>query len=141
MVRDFKALVRINDWEVDEKRRILADQLRQLENLPTLLQNLEDELVREQQYATANPIEGGITYAAYAEQTIRRREDYHRRIYEQEQAVDDAREALRLAFLEFKKFEISEERRVAKVEAEQNREEQLELDEIGITAFNRNRRK
>ncbi len=141
MARDFKALVRLNDWEVDQKRRALADQLRLLENLLALLQSLEEEMVRERQYATANPIEGGITYGAYAEQAIRRRDDYYGRIAEQEQIVNAAREQLRLAFLEFKKYEISEERRVAKIEAEQNRDEQLELDEIGITGFNRNRSK
>lgn len=141
MARDFKALVRLNDWEVDEKRRALADQLRVLENLIALLQALESEMVQEQQYATANPTEGGITYGAYAEQAIRRREDYKGRIADQEQIVNAAREQLRLAFLEFKKFVISEERRVEKLEAEQNRTEQLALDEIGINTFNRNRRK
>ncbi|WNJ99146.1 flagellar FliJ family protein [Thalassospiraceae bacterium LMO-JJ14] len=140
MARDFKALVRLNDWEVDQKRRYLAEQLRQLDNLIGLLENLEAELKREQAHAASAPTEGGIFYGAYAAQAILRREDYQRRIAEQEQQVSAAREQLRLAFLEFKKFEISEERRVARMEAEANREEQLELDEIGITGFNRKKR-
>ncbi|MEX0693141.1 MAG: flagellar FliJ family protein [Rhodospirillales bacterium] len=141
MARDFKTLVRINDWEVDQKRRFLAEQLRLLENLMLMLENLEDELAREQAFAATNPIEGGMTYGAYAEQAIQRRENFIRRIGDQEREVANAREQLRLAFLEFKKFEITEERRVARVEDEQNRTEQLDLDEIGVMAFNRKRRK
>jgi len=140
MVRDFKTLVRLNDWEVDQKRRVLAEQLRQLENLIGLLQNLEEEVAREQAHAATAPTEGGIFYGAYAEQAILRRENYQSRIAEQEREVAAAREVLRLAFLEFKKFEISEERRVARADAELAREEQLDLDEIGITGFNRKRR-
>jgi len=140
MARDFKTLVRLNDWEVDQKRRLLAEQLRQLENLKGLLQNLEEEVAREQAHAASMPTEGGLLYGAYAEQAIIRREDYQRRIDAQEHDVAAAREELRLAFLEFKKFEISEDRRVARAEAELAREEQLDLDEIGITGFNRKRR-
>jgi flagellar export protein FliJ len=141
MARDFKTLVRLNDWEVDQKRRVLADQLRQLDNLIGLLENLEEELKREQAHAASMPTEGGIYYGVYAEQTIRRREDYQRRIAEQEREVAAAREELRIAFLEFKKFEISEERRVSRIEADENREEQLDLNEIGIMAYNRKRAK
>ncbi|MBO6787372.1 MAG: flagellar FliJ family protein [Rhodospirillales bacterium] len=137
MAKDFKALVRLNDWEVDQKRRILAEQLRQLENLIGLLEALEEEIKTEQAQAANMPTEGGILYGPYAEHAIRRREDYQRRIVDQESAVEDAREELRVAFLEYKKYEISEDRRVARVEAELARDEQIELDEVGITQFNR----
>ena len=55
MVRDFKALVRINDWEVDQKRRALAVELQKLETLIDLLQRLEDEIVHEQEQAATMP--------------------------------------------------------------------------------------
>lgn len=139
MAKDFKALVRLNDWEVDQKRRILAEQLRQLENLIGLLEALEEEIRTEQAHAASMPTEGGILYGSYAEHAIRRREDYERRIKEQERAVEDAREELRVAFLEFKKYEITENRRVARLNAELERDEQNELDEIGITQYNRKR--
>ncbi|MGJ3258715.1 MAG: flagellar export protein FliJ [Rhodospirillales bacterium] len=137
MAKDFKALVRLNDWEVDQKRRILAEQLRQLENLIGLLEALEDEIKHEQAQAANMPTEGGMLYGHYAEHAIRRREDYQERIVRQERAVEDAREELRVAFLEFKKYEISEDRRVARIEAELNKAEQLDLDEVGVTQYNR----
>lgn len=136
-MKDFKALVRLNDWEVDQKRRELAEQLRQLDNLVGLLEALEQEIKTEQAQAANMPTEGGMLYGNYAEHAIRRREDYQSRIADQEREVEAAREELRLAFLEFKKYEISEDRRVARVESELARDEQLELDEVGITQFNR----
>jgi len=140
MARDFKALVRINDWEVDQKRRALGVELQKLETFVNLLQRLEDEIAYEQEQAASMPTEGGMTYGAYAANAIQRRENYQERIAEQEQVVAGAREELRLAFLEFKKFEISEERRVAKVEADIARAEQADLDEIGVTEHNRKNR-
>ena len=137
MVRDFKALVRLNDWEGDQKRRVLAVELQKLEILFDLLQRLEDEIVHEQEQAATMPTEGGMTYGAYAATAIARREDYQARIQEQEQVVVSSREELRLAFLEFKKFEISEERRMAKVDDDIARAEQADLDEIGVTEHNR----
>lgn len=137
MAKDFKALVRLNDWEVDQKRRALAEELRRLENLQALLQRLEEEILAEQEHAKTAPIEGGLTYGAYAEQAIRRRENYRERIAEQQNEVAAAREQLRLAFLEFKKFEITEVRRVAAVAAELNRTEDLDLNEVAITQYNR----
>lgn len=91
MVRDFKALVRLNDWEVDQKRRALAVELQKLETLFDLLQRLEDELAYEQEQASTMPTEGGITYGAYAANAIARREDYQARIQEQEQIVAASR--------------------------------------------------
>lgn len=137
MARDFKTLVRINDWAVDQKRRALGEQLRQLENLQGLLQQLKDEIVNEQKLATDMPTEAGLTYGAYAVVAIERREDLVRRIDLQERAVNGAREDLRDAYLELKKYEIAEERRGAKVDADLAREEQAVLDEIGIIGHTR----
>ncbi len=132
MARDFKTLIRINDWEVDQRRRELAAHMQQLENLIGQLEALEAELLREQELAEAAPTEAGLTYGAYATMAIERRELLQAEIVKQEEVVANAREAVRVAYLEFKKFEIAEERRMAKVAAEEARDEQEALDEIGI---------
>lgn len=132
MARDFKTLVRINDWAVDQKRRALGEQLRQLENLEGLLEQLRAEIINEQKLATEMPTEAGLTYGAYAVVAIDRRNDLERRIELQERAVAGARDDLREAYLELKKYEIAEERRGDKVAADLAREEQAVLDEIGI---------
>ena len=118
-----------------QKRRMLAEQLRQLENLLGQLQALEQELQTEQELAQAMPTEAGLLYGAYAAHAIERRENILRRIMEQQKAVEEAREDLRDAFLEFKKYEIAEEQRAIKIEAELAREEQAILDEIGLVTY------
>jgi len=132
MARNFKTLIKINDWQVDEKRRMLADQLRQQALLQDRLSSLEQEMVREQEFAQAMPTEAGLTYAAYAEVAIERRENLNKAIILQSHGVEAARERLREAYLELKKYEIAEERREIEVAAEFNKQEQAELDEIGI---------
>lgn len=134
MARDFKALVRISDWDVDQKRRALGEELRQLDNLEGNLSALEAEVIREKAAAETMPTEGGITFGAYATVARARREDLQRRIVEQQANVEAARDHLSAAYLELKKFEIAEETRVNRADAEQARAEQADLDEIGITA-------
>lgn len=137
MAKDFKALVRLNDWAVDGKRRFLAEQLRQLDNLEGRLKALEEEMIREREAATAMPTEGGFTYAAYASHALDRKEALKAAIREQIGAVEMAREELRTAYLEFKKYDIAETRRAALVEAELAKADQAVLDEIGINIHRR----
>lgn len=135
MPRNFKTLVRLNDWEVDQKRRALGEELRQLDNLEGRLKALEEELIREQAKAAEMPTEAGILYGAYAQSVLNRREDLQAKIAEQELAVERARDALAEAYLEFKKYEIAEERRVTAEARALAKEEQTVLDEIGITNY------
>jgi flagellar export protein FliJ len=137
MAKDFKALVRLNDWAVDGKRRALAEQLRQLDNLEGRLKALEEEMIREREAATAMPTEAGLTYAAYASHALDRKRALQAQIREQIGAVETAREELRLAYLEFKKYDIAENRRAAMVEAELAKADQAVLDEIGINIHRR----
>ena len=137
MARNFKTLIKINDWEVDEKRRILADQLRQQALLQDRLSALEQEITQEQEFAQAMPTEAGLTYAAYAEVATERRENLKKAIILQSHGVEAARERLREAYLELKKYEIAEERREAEVAAEFAKQDQAELDELGIVNHQR----
>ncbi len=137
MARDFKALVRLNDLEVDQHRRVLGELLAQLDNLEGRLVALEAEIVAEQALAAQSPTEGGLTYGNYAAAAINRREDLKRRITEKEGEVAVARDNLREAYLELKKYEIAEEQRETKVAAELDKLERQELDEIGLTAHTR----
>lgn len=137
MARDFKTLIKINDWQVDERRRMLADQLRQQAALQDRLAALEQEMAQEQEYANAMPTEAGLTYAAYAEVAIDRRDNLKKAIIIQAQGVEAARERLREAYLELKKYEVAEERREAELAAERTKVDQAELDEIGIMGYQR----
>lgn len=137
MAKDLSALVRLNDWEVDQKRRALADELTKLDALQQRLENLLQEMEHERNAAAAMPTEGGITYAAYASHAMDRRDNLKDAIAEQEGEVAKARENLREAFLEFKKYEITEDRRILNMERDLAKAEQADLDEVGLTIYSR----
>jgi len=135
MVKDLQNLIRINEWEVDEKRRKLGELLRLMANLEAQAKALEEELVREQQEAGGSPVEAGLLYGAYAESVIERRERIKESMDKMEAAIADAREELRVAYLELKKFEVAQENRDRKLAKEAARRETIEYDEVGIQGY------
>lgn len=126
-----KNLIRIHDWQVDERRRHLGDLLRVQDDLREQLRRLEEELKREQELAYENP-ETATFYGAYAEGVIQRRERLAASILKMDAEVAQAREAVRDAYRELKKYEVAEEHRVAMETDERNKREQKTLDEIGL---------
>lgn len=137
MAKDLHNLIRLNEWEVDEKRRKLGELLRLMANLEAQAKALEEELVREQAQAADQPVEGGILYGAYAENVIDRRERIKESMDQMEVAIEEAREELRVAYLELKKYEVAQENRDRRMAREAARRETMEYDEIGIETFRR----
>ncbi len=135
MAKNLQNLIHIHEWEVDEKRRKLGELLRLLDNLEAQAMALEDELVREQEIARQSPGEAGFQYGSYAETVIDRRERIRQSIEQMEQSINAAREELREAYVELKKYEVAQEARERRATLERNRREQAELDEVGIQGF------
>ncbi len=135
MAKDLKAVIRLHEWEVDEKRRKLGELLRLSESLEDQAQRLEEELVREQQTAKESPEEAGLLYGNYAEAVIDRRRRIAESITKTEEEIDDSREILREAYLELKKFEVAQENRDKRAALELARKDQAFLDEVGSQSF------
>ncbi len=141
MAEELHSLIRLHQWGVDEKRRKLAELLRHLADLENQGVRLEEELVQEQQTASASPGEAGYLYGNYAEAVIARRERIAGEVAETEERIAAAREELNEAFRELKKYEIAQENR-DKIEArELSLKEQADLDELGIKGFIRKRQR
>ncbi len=139
MAKDLHNLIQIHEWDVDEKRRKLGELLRLLDNLEAQARALEEELAREQKKAEESPEEAGYLYGEYAETVIDRRERIQESIRQMEIAIEEAREELRLAYVELKKYEVAQENRDRRAAIERNRREQAELDTVGLESFRRNR--
>ncbi len=132
MAKGLHNLIRLGEWQVDEKRRALGELLTMVGEMETTLRNLEAELISEQAAASAMPVEAGLIYGNYATAAIRRREDINRRIAEVEEKITEAREELRLAYLDLKKYEIAQRQRDERAALELERLEQATLDELGL---------
>jgi flagellar export protein FliJ len=141
VAKHLKNLIRLHDWKVEEKQRALADLLNGLAALEAKLRKLEDDLVRERKAASEAPGEIGIYYGNFAKAALVRRRALEQGIAETGVQVAEARDYLREAYRELKKYEVAQAHRDARQVAERDHREQLFLDEIGIQAFARKKSK
>ena len=135
MAKGLHNLIRLHEWQVDEKRRKLGELLRFLGELEDQAGRLEQELKDEQRAATASPEEAGFLYGNYARAVIERRQRIAETMARSEEEVTGAREELRDAHAELRKFEITQENRDKREAEESARREQAILDELGLQGF------
>jgi flagellar export protein FliJ len=135
-VKDLGSLIRLVQWRVDEKRRELGEAQRHADACRQALVDLEAELKREQAAARAS-FEAAQGYANYARFYLRRRELTEEAIRAADVEVERIREELSGLFLELKQAEITQANREKREAQRLAKIEQTELDEIGITRFQR----
>jgi flagellar export protein FliJ len=125
-------LIRLARFKVEELQKQLADIDRVRTSLNDQIERLEASVPEEQAAATDNK-DGYIAYGSYAQAVIKRKQNIRASLDEVDQQADGIRERLEAAFRELKKYELLEERRVARIEDALRAEEQAELDEIAQT--------
>lgn len=132
----YDQLVRLREWELDEKRLELAEVRDAFQALLDKRQALEEELVREQSVASTS-LEAAISYNAFANSVIRRREELDFAIQEKQAEVDAANDVMTQAFGELRKAEIVRDEFNEKERQKAARLEQMELDEIARNLYRR----
>lgn len=132
MTRSHEPLIRLARFKVEELQKQLADIDRVRTSLNDQIERLEASVPEEQAAATDNK-DGYIAYGSYAQAVIKRKQNIRASLDEVDQQADGIRERLEAAFRELKKYELLEERRVARIEDALRAAEQAELDEIAQT--------
>jgi flagellar export protein FliJ len=135
-MRPFDTLIRLSEQRLDEKRKALSRLESGLEVARAGRAALDAELAAEQA-AAAQSVEGARTYGSYARHMIARRQAADQLVADAEAAVEAAREEVRTAFAELKRYQITHDARLAKIAEEQARKDQAVADE---TAQNLKRR-
>ena len=133
-MKPFQSQIRLHKWTVDEAQRRLGELIRLADRLRQDLVDLEAEAIREQA-AALQSLEASMTYGAYAERVIERRQKLNRSIVEVDGQVEQAREALKDAFAELKKFELAAEAAEERARKKRDAREQTTLDEVAIGIF------
>ncbi len=123
-------LIRLKRFQVDEKRRKVAQIEAMIAEFERMTAELDREIHTEQERAGIHD-PGHFAYPTYAKAAIQRRENLRRSADELKAQLDDAKAALQDAFEELKKVELLDERDQARERAEENAREQAELDAIG----------
>ncbi len=130
-----ETLIRLKKFQVDEKRRKVAQIEAMIAEFNRIAGDLEREIKLEQDRAGIHD-PAHFAYPTYAKAAIVRRENLKRSADELKAQLDDAQAMLGEAFEELKKVEMLDERDHAREKAEENAREQAELDRIAALRFN-----
>jgi flagellar export protein FliJ len=126
-----ETLIRLKKFQVDEKRRKVA----QIEAMIAEFDRMAGELDREieaEQNRTGIHDPAHYAYPTYAKAAMSRRLNLKNSCDELRTQLDDAKASLGEAFEELKKVELLDERDQARERAEIEAREQGELDAIGL---------
>ena len=129
-----ETLIRLKKFQVDEKRRKVAQIETMIAEFDRMAGDLEREIKLEQDRAGIHD-PAHFAYPTYAKAAMGRRENIKRSADELKVQCDDAKAALGEAFEELKKVEMLDERDHAREKAEANAREQAELDRIAAMRF------
>jgi flagellar export protein FliJ len=123
-------IIRLKKFQVDEKRRRVAQIETMIAEFQRMAADLEREIQVEQDRAGIHD-PAHFAYPTYAKAAIGRRENLKRSADELAGQLDEARAALQEAFEELKKVELLDERDQMRERAAEGAREQAELDSIG----------
>ena len=124
-------LIRLKKFQVDEKRRKVAQIETMIAEFERMAGDLEREIKVEQDRAGIHD-PGHFAYPTYAKAAINRRENLKRSADELRVQLDDAKAALGEAFEDLKKVELLDERDQAREREAVAVAEQADLDAIAL---------
>jgi len=138
MGSNLKSLIKLHEWNLDERRRELGDLLREHDALVNQKDNLLRQVEEEQKIAhQSQEFLVGASFGPFVMASRMRREELDGLIEAKNQEVEDARDRLNAVFRELKTYEITQANRERKEELELERKEQGFLDEMGMLAHRR----
>jgi flagellar export protein FliJ len=129
-----ETLIRLKKFQVDEKRRKVAQIEAMIAEFERIAVELEREIKVEQDRAGIHD-PSHFAYPTYAKAANNRRENLKRSTDELRAQLDDAKAHLGEAFEELKKVEMLDERDQQREKAEASAREQAELDRIASLRF------
>src|SRR6201991_2866061 len=126
-----ETLIRLKKFQVDEKRRRVAQIEGMIADFQRMSVDLEREIQTEQERAGIND-PTHFAYPTYAKAAIQRRENLTRSADELRIQLEDAKSLLSEAFEELKKVELLDEGDQAPDRAQESAGEKADLDSIGL---------
>lgn len=135
--KELQTLIRLRKFEVDERQRAMAVLLRREENILNGLDALAIEKQAEAAFMENAGIWEGTTYSAYLQHWEVRRQQFMDALAQIRALIEKARDELSDAYRRLKTFEITKEMRDEEELREENRLEQIDLDEMGLDLHRR----
>jgi flagellar export protein FliJ len=126
-----ETLIRLKKFQVDEKRRKVAQIESMIAEFERMAADLEREIKVEQDRANIHD-PAHFAYPTYAKAAIGRRENLKRSVEELRTQLEDAKLDLTEAFEDLKKVELLDERDQLREREAESAAEQSELDDIAL---------
>lgn len=133
-------LVRLHKWQVDEKRKRLAELYASRAEFEKKMQQVEETISREQAFVNASagsPGDVGFSYGAFAQAAIMQRENIQRSIQSIDEMTVEALEAVAEAYKSLKRQEIAAANQEARKAKALDRLEQIASDDQAIEGHQR----
>lgn len=133
-------LVRLHKWQVDEKRKRLAELYALRDEFERKMQAIDATVLREQQIvnsASQTPGDVGFSYGAFAQAAIMQRANMQRSIQSLEEQITEALEAAGEAFKSLKRQEIAAANQESRKKNARARIEQIASDDQAIESHQR----
>lgn len=130
------SVIRVHRWQLDEKRRALADLESLAERLSLELRRLDDEVAQERT-ADDQGSWAGTDFANYLKAVQSRREHLTESREQVERQIAAASKDIAEAYRDLKKYEIAQSDRERSAQLRQRRRETILYDEIAVSGHNR----
>lgn len=137
-MKRFETLIRLHRWQLNERRRQLADLETAVEATRDRIASLDAMLAAEAQEADRD-LSRRAAFPAYAEAMRRRRAKLAETLDMLTASIAEAQESVTDAFQELKKYELAQEARRRRDDEASARRERILLDEMAIEGYRRNR--
>ncbi len=134
-----KTIIRLHKWQLDEKRRALAELQNLADRLKAEIERLKADLANEQETARRNP-EFAFNYASFARGAMERGKRLTQSLGQVDMQIAAATDQMAEAFQELKRFELAEEERLKREKEKLKRKEAIMLDETALVGFRRRQR-
>lgn len=129
-----RQLVRLHQWELDEKRQRLAELEHFKSRMLDDLGRLEGEMETEAEAAQGSP-EGVIAYPGFVAAAIARREKLVDSIGKIEDSIAGARDEVTLAYQEVRRYELAVEKQLGREREKERKRDQSLMDEMGTSGY------
>ena len=125
-----ESLIRLKKFQVDEKRRQVAQIEMMIADFERMASELDQQIEIEQQKTGISDVLH-FAYSTFAKAAIARRDNLLASAHDMKDKLEAAQDALAKAIEDLKKIELLDQREHGREIAEQAKIEQAEYDEIG----------
>lgn len=126
-----ESLIRLQRFQVDEKRRQVADIETMIADFERMAMELDQQIIAEQERTGIEDVTH-FAYSTFAKAAAQRRDNLRGSAEELQERLQAAQDELATAFEELKKVELLEAKEADRVKLEEMTQEQADMDEIAL---------